>query len=100
MSKPVDLLIWGKGYTEAWYQLSKDAQDKLRSQVSEADKASGLKWVVLCDSRWADEEVYHWGIQEFADMNAVRKKAESLEKLQWWRYITTKSILGTKMDTA
>jgi hypothetical protein len=29
MSKPVYLLVMGKGHTEAWYQLSKEEQDNL-----------------------------------------------------------------------
>ncbi len=29
MSTPIYLLVLGKGYTEAWYQLSKVEQDRL-----------------------------------------------------------------------
>ena len=29
MSTPIYLLVLGKGYTEAWYQLSKEEQDDL-----------------------------------------------------------------------
>ena len=98
MSKPVYMLVLGKGPTEAWYQLSKEEQDDLWSKVSEVDKRAGAKWVILCNSRWADEEIFDWGVLEYPDMEAYQKKVEELEKLNWWRYFSAKTILGTKME--
>ena len=98
MSKPVYLLVIGKGHTEAWYQLSKGQQDDLWSKVEEVDKRAGGKWVIICNSRWADEEIYDWGVLEYPDMESYQKKVEELEKLDWWRYFSGKTILGTKME--
>jgi len=97
MSKPIYLLVIAKGYTEAWYQLSKEEQDSLWSKVEEVDKRAGAKYLLFCDSRWADEEVFDWGVIEYPDMEAYQKKVEELEKLEWWRYFSAKTILGTKM---
>ena len=97
MSKPVYLLVIAKGYTEAWYQLSKEEQDSLWSKVEEVDRRAGAKWLIACDSRWADEGVFDWGVIEYPDMEAYQKKVEELEKLDWWRYFSAKTILGTKM---
>jgi len=97
MSKHIYLLVIAKGFTEAWYQLSKEEQDSLWSKVEEVDKRAGAKWLIVCDSRWADEEVFDWGVIEYPDMEAYQKKVEELEKLQWWRYFSAKTILGTKM---
>ena len=98
MSKPIYLLVLGQGFTEAWYQLSKEEQSNLWSKVEEVDKRAGGKWLILCNSRWADEAIFDWGVLEYPDMEAYQKKVEELEKLQWWRYFSTKSILGTKME--
>ena len=98
MAKPVYLLILGKGYTEAWYQLSKEEQDSLWSKVEEIDKRAGAKWQIVCNSRWVDEEIYDWGVIEYPAMEAYQQKVEELEKLNWWRYWSAKTILGTKME--
>jgi len=98
MPKPVYLLVMGQGHTEAWYQLSKEEQNKLWSTVEEVDKRAGGKWVILCNSRWADEALFDWGVLEYPDMEAYQQKVEELEKLNWWRYFSAKTILGTKME--
>jgi hypothetical protein len=99
MSKPVYLLILGQGHTEAWHQLSKEAQDDLWSKVMEVDKRAGAKYVLLCNSRWADEAISGWGVIEYPDMDAYQQKVEELEKLNWWRYYSAKTILGTNIGS-
>ena len=98
MSKPVYMLVMAKGYTEAGYQLSEEERNNLWSKVQEIDKQAGAKFVIFCNSRWADEEIYDWGVLEYPDMEAYQKKVEELEKLHWWRYFSAKTILGTKME--
>jgi hypothetical protein len=97
MSKPIYLLVIGKGWTEAWYQLSKEEQNSLWSKTQEVHKRAGAKWLILCNSRWADEGIFDWGVIEYPDMEAYLKKVEELERLDWWRYFSAKTILGTKM---
>ncbi len=98
MSKPVYLLFQVHGFTEAWYRLSKEEQDKLWSKSEEIGKSIGAKLIVACNSRWADEGSLVWGVEEYPDMDAYQKKAEEYEKLEWWRYFSVKSILGTKWE--
>lgn len=97
MSKPVYLLVLGKGFTEAWHQLSKEEQDSLWSKVEEVDKRAGAKGVITCNSRWADEEIFDWAVIEYPDLEAYQKKVAELENLNWWRYFSAKTILGTMM---
>jgi hypothetical protein len=97
MSKPIYLLVIGKGSTEAWYQLSEEERNSLWSKVQEVDKRAGAKWLIACNSRWADEEIFDWGVIEYPDMEAYQKKVEELEELDWWRYFSAKTILGTRM---
>jgi hypothetical protein len=97
MSKPVYKLVLGKGFTEAWHQLSNQEQNDLWAKVEEVGKRAGAKWLIACNSRWADEEIYDWVVIEYPDMEAYQKDVEELEKLNWWRYWSAKTILGTKM---
>lgn len=98
MSKAIYMLVIAKGYTEAGYQLSAEERNELWAKVKMVDDQAGAKFVIACNSRWADEEVYDWAVIEYPDMDAYLKKVEELEKLEWWRYVTTKTILGTKME--
>ena len=96
MSKPVYVLYMFDHWTEAWYQLSKEEQKNLLAKMEEASNNTGMKWIIACNSRWADEGVFYWSVAEYPDMETLQKKTSELEKLEWWRYISSKSILGTK----
>ena len=98
MSKPVYLYFCMLGFTEAWYQLSKEEQDNLFLKVADIDKRAGAKVLIMCNSRWADEATVAWGVEEFPDMDAYQKTVEESEKLNWNRYVSSKTILGTKME--
>jgi hypothetical protein len=99
MSTPIYLLVLGRGFTEAWHQLSKDEQDDLWAKVQDVEQRAGSRWLILCDSRWADEDLFDWGVLEYPDMDAYRRKVAEMEELNWWRYwSSSKTVLGTKMD--
>ena len=100
MSKAIYLLVMGQGFTEAWYQLSEEEQNNLWAKVEEVDQRAGAKWLILCNSRWADEAIFDWGVLEYPDMEVYQKKVVELEKLNWWRYFSAKTILGTKMEVS
>ena len=97
MSKPIYLLAMGS-FTEAWYRLSQAEQNELWAKVEEADQRAGAKWLIACKSRWADEAIGSWVVIEYPDMEAYLKKVDELDKLEWWRYFSAKTILGTKSE--
>ena len=96
MPQPIYLLILAKSYTEAWYNLSKQEQDDLWTKAKAIDDEAGATWHLLCDSRWADEEMPNWGIIEYPDLEAYQRKVAALEAIDWWRYLSTRTVLGTK----
>jgi hypothetical protein len=98
MPKPIYLLVLGKGFTEAWYGLSKEEQNSLWAKVQAVDERAGAVWQLICDARWADEEIFDWGVIEYPDFEKYQQKVAELEELQWWRYFSAKTILGTKME--
>ena len=98
MAEPIHLLVIVKGGTEAWYRLSKEEQDTLWTKVKEIDERAEAKWQLMCSSRLADEEVEAWGVMEYPNMEAYLKKVAELEELDWWRYYSVKTILGTRVE--
>ena len=96
MPQPIYLLVLAKGYTEAWYRLSRAEQDELWEKAKAIDAEAGAKWQLICDSRWADEETPLWGVIEYPDLESYQRKVAALEAMDWWRYLATKTILGTR----
>jgi hypothetical protein len=42
-----------------------------------------------------------WGVIEYPSMESIEHKVNELEDMNWWRYVSVKTILWTKMeDTA
>jgi hypothetical protein len=100
MSTPVYVLVLGKGFTEAWYQLSKAEQGGLWSKMLEADHRAGAIWRIDCTSRWADEGTLGWVVIEYPSIDAYQQAVNELEALEWWRYYSGKTILGTKREAS
>ena len=96
MSQPIYVLHMFSQWREAWYQLSKEEQANVYAKIEAVSNNAGTKWIISCNSRWADEGVMLWSVAEYPDMETYQKKVAELEKLDWWRYITVKTILGTK----
>lgn len=95
MTGPVHLLVLGKGFTEAWYRLTEQEQKELWDKVCEVDRRAGMRVIIACFARWANEGLYDWGVLEYPSIEALQQKTAELEKLQWWRYWECESILGT-----
>ena len=53
---------------------------------------------MFCDSRWADEAMPLWGVIEYPDIEAYQRKVAALEEMDWWRYVSTRTVLGTKAE--
>jgi hypothetical protein len=82
--------------TEAWYQLSKEAQDELAGKVNAALTKVGAKRIVACDSSWASEEWTGFGVEEFPSLEALQAHTKLLMELNWPRYLVSVTLLGTE----
>jgi hypothetical protein len=91
--------LWMARPTEAWYQLSREEQDKLFAKASEALAQVGGKEVVSCNSGWASEEWPFWGVELYPDIEATLKHTELLGAFNWFRYMESKTLLGTRPPT-
>jgi len=98
MSTPIFLLVLGEGFTEAWYQLSKQEQDDLWAQVQDVDRRAGAAGIFSA-IRVGRTKAYSIGpVIEYPDFDSYRHKVAELEKLDWYRYWFGKTVLGTRMD--
>ena len=95
MSEPVYKLVVFKGYTEAYYQLSKEEQRRLYDKATAVDEKYGVEWVVQCDSRWATEAIPWWDVIKYPSMEACQQSTAESENFDWWRYVDAESTLGT-----
>ncbi len=66
------------------------------AKTEEINKNAGLKWIIGCNTRWADEGVMYWSVAEYPVIETYQKKVGEFEKLDRWRYMSAKTILGTK----
>ena len=89
---------WGKVTPKPGISFEKRSRTTCRRRLRKIDRRAGSNWQILCDSRWADEGVFDWGVLEYPDIDAYRVKVAELEKLNFWRYWSSNTILGTKMD--
>ena len=83
---------------EAWYQLSEDERNALAAKSMESLERVGGKTVVSCFSGWSSEEWMLFGVEEYPDIEAVQKNQEEQIAFDWFRYLESKSMLGTKWE--
>ena len=86
--------------SEAWYQLSKEAQDELTGKVDAALAKVGAKRIIACDSSWASEEWVVFGLEEFPNIEAVQAHAKLLIELNLNRYFVSSTLLGTEWQSS
>jgi len=96
MAQPV-YKVWLMKYTESWYELTTEEQNKLMAQIEESLKQVGAELIILCASVWSSEEWFGWGVEKYPDIEAVQKHAENLFRMNWFKYIESKTYLGTEM---
>ena len=95
MSGPIYKMYMGR-YTEAWYALPDDQRKALFDQVQGAMKQFGARSVIDCHSEWASEQWHWFGVEEYPSLEAVQQYSLRVRELQWYRYIQSTTLLGTK----
>ncbi len=95
MAKPIHKIFLCRP-TETMYQLSEEERNSLFAKVAESLERVGCKRIVFCDSRWASEQWAWWGVEVFPDIEAAQEFARLEEKLNWFRYMESMTLLGTE----
>jgi hypothetical protein len=85
-------------YREAWYQLSEEEQKAVLAKLQAAYEEVGGKMTIACLSGWSAERWFAFGMDEFPDIEAVRKFTDLLNGHDHFRYVESVSMLGTKWE--
>ena len=99
MAQKIYKLFLSRSPKEAWYQLTKEEQAQLIAKVDAARDSVGGKLLVMCDARWSAEQWSFFGVEEFPDIEAVRKHSALLTELNWFRYIDDIAVIGTEWQS-
>ncbi len=95
MAGPIYKMFYAR-WTEAWYALSPEQRDGIFQQMTATAEKFGVKSMIVCDSSWASETHLFWGVEEYPDMEAVLEYGKRLIELNWFRYVDSETLLGTK----
>jgi hypothetical protein len=81
-----------------WYELSKEEQNALLEKIGNALTESGGKPVVNCNASTFSDQWQVCGVEEFPDLDSLHKHAAALQKLDWFRYVDSESVLATPWE--
>lgn len=98
MAQPIYKFFMAKP-SQAGYKVAQEEQQKVFAKVEEALEKVGGKRVIACDSGWASEQWTFWGVEEYPDIEALQKYTELLNELNWFQYVDSFTLLGTKSQT-
>ena len=98
MNEPIYKLFLARPKPE-WCKLSKKEQEAYLEKLQASIGKVGGKIVIYCDSSWSNEQWPIFGIEEYPNLDAVRKHAELHAELHWpYEFLDAFSILGTKSE--
>ena len=89
--------LWQGRFTEAWYQLSQEEQQRLLGLSRQALDTAGGKTVMICDAAWSNERWPLFGVEEFPDVEAAQRHRQLMTELNSERYIDSRTTLGTQL---
>jgi hypothetical protein len=95
MAKPI-YKMWMVELKNSWQQLSPEEKQHHLDRVSGALKEVGAKNIVTVKSAWYDEQWQYFGLEEFPDVEAVRKFVDMLQEMGHYRYFRTKGLMGSE----
>ena len=98
MAQPIYKLFMARP-SQAGYQVAQEEQQKTLAKLDEAFAGVGGKRIILCDSGWASEQWTFWGVEEFPDLEALQKYTALLNEMEWFQYVDSFTLLGTKSQT-
>jgi hypothetical protein len=82
--------------TEAYYQSSEEEREAVMAKNEEAFTKAGGKDIVTCNSAWSNEQWMVFGVSEYPSVEAVQEHVAAQTELNWFRYVESYTLLGTK----
>ena len=95
MAKPIYKLCLVRGFTEAYYQLTKDQKKELWDGLDKVLKPLAVEMVgPYYDCRWSNDKYGSWFIMKYPNIEAAIADTHGVEKIQLFRYMVSETILG------
>ncbi len=87
--------IWiVRRYREAGYALTAEERAAKMAQV-DAARRDCARVLVQANARWSGNGVASFGAELYPDLEALKNHTANLEKIDWFRYIDSETIIGT-----
>lgn len=96
MGKLVCELVQWK-FKEAWYALSKDDRDEIRTKTMGLNEKAGTKTVINCGSMCSSGRWLTFMVKEYPSVETLQQHYRDLHEIDWWRYIEAETTLGTRL---
>ena len=97
MSQKIHKLCLVRGYTEAYYQLSDEAKQKLWEEVGAALDGAGAKLATpYYNCRWSTDKYRTFFVMEYPNIEAAIADTTGVEKVGIFRYMISETILGVE----
>jgi hypothetical protein len=98
--KPIIRVLFAK-IKKAFYELSEEEKTEFMLKDRKNLDELGCNVIMMIDCRWSNEEWNYLGIEEWPTIEALEKRgAFENEELEKFRFIESKTILGTRESFA
>jgi hypothetical protein len=98
-NKPIIRLLFAK-IKDAFYNLSEEEMMAFMAKDRKNLDELGCKWWMI-DCSWSTDEWTAIGVEEWPSLDALEKRAKfENEVLQKFRYVESKTYLGTRESSA
>jgi len=81
--------------SQAWAALTEADRKALMEKEAASQKAHNAKFILTCDSAWADEEHPFWGLIRFPSLEDRILHTRTLQKIGWLDKVEAFTLLGT-----
>lgn len=89
-----ELWMWKNNPTaNAAYAKITEEEQKALDEALEMEKY-GAKWVLYCESTWANEQYRNWGITSYETLEGRIAQTRALEKAGWFQIAEIDSLMG------
>ena len=101
MAQKIYKLCLIRGYTEAYYQLTEEAKNKLFEQVGKVIEKAGAKMSTpYYNCRWSNDKYMTFFTMEYPNIEAAIADTDGVEKAELFRYMISETILGVEAPAA
>jgi hypothetical protein len=95
MAKKIYKLCLIGGFTEAYYQLTREEREGLWNRVGKAIEKAGAKMASpYYYSRWSNDKISTFFIMEYPDIESALQDTTGVEEAELFRYMVSETIMG------